>query len=108
MQMDDNQFFNYWTKNREKAKSSKKAFFLGLSSGFAIGGALLIAILSGWYPRATMVANTKMSAFILFMAILIISVFIAFVYQKFKWEMLEQRYLEILAKKNKKSQQMQP
>jgi hypothetical protein len=35
-------------------------------------------------------------------------VFIAFVYQKFKWEMLEQRYFEILAKKNKKSQQMQP
>ena len=108
MQMDDAQFFDYWTNNREKARSSKRAFLLGLSSGFAIGGALLIAILSGWYPRATMEANSKMSAFILFIAILIISVFIAFLHQKFKWEMLEQRYLEILAKKNKNHQQMQP
>jgi hypothetical protein len=81
MQMDDAQFFDYWTKNREKARSSKRAFLLGLSSGFAIGGALLIAILSGWYPRATMEANSKMSAFILFIAILIISVFIAFLHQ---------------------------
>ncbi len=107
MQMDDPRFFDYWSKNRQKEKSNKKAFFKGLSAGFAIGGALLIAILSGWYPRATMEANSKMSAFVLFIAILLISVFIAFIYQKFKWEMQEQRYLEIVAKKNK-NQQMQP
>ncbi len=105
--MDDPRFFDYWIKNREKEKSNKRAFFVGLSAGFAIGGALLIAILSGWYPRATMEANSKMSAFVLFIAILLISVFIAFIYQKFKWEMQEQRYLEIVAKKNK-NQQMQP
>lgn len=105
--MDNDRFFDYWNKNRQKEKSNKKAFFVGLSAGFAIGGALLIAILSGWYPRATMEANSKMSAFVLFLAIMLISVFIAFIYQKFKWEMLEQRYLEIRAKKNK-NQQMQP
>ncbi len=108
MEMDDTIFFDYWSKNRQKEKSSKKAFLVGLSSGFAIGGALLIAILSGWYQRATMVANSKMSSFILFLAILIISVFIAFIYQKFKWETLEQRYLEIVARKNKNLQQKQP
>lgn len=107
MQMDDVRFFEYWTNNRDKERGSKKVFLVGLSSGFAIGGAVLIAILSGWYPRATMEANSKMSAFVLFLAILLISVFIAFIYQKFKWEMLEQRYLEIVAKKNK-NQQMQP
>lgn len=107
MQMNDARFFDYWSKNREKEKSNKKTFLIGLSSGFAIGGALLIAILSGWYQRATMVANSKMSAFVLFFAILLISVFIAFIYQKFNWEMQEQRYLEIAAKKNN-NQQMQP
>ena len=108
MQMDETEFFDYWTKNRENAKNSKKAFLVGLSAGFAIGGALLIAIFSGWYPRATMVANSKMSVLVLFVAILMISVFTAFMYQKFKWEMLEQRYLEILAKKNLNRTKKQP
>lgn len=101
MQMDDEAFFAFWQKNSEKEKSSRKTFMLGLSSGFAIGVVVLAFILSGWYKRATMEANSKMSAFVLFMAILGISIFIAFMYRKFKWEMNDQRYLEILAKKQK-------
>lgn len=101
MQMDDEVFFAFWQNNSEKEKSSRKAFILGLSSGFAIGGAVIAVIVSGWYQRATMVANSKMSAFVLFMAILCISVFIAFMYRRFKWEMNDQRFQEILAKKQK-------
>lgn len=101
MQMDDEAFFAFWQINSEKEKSSRKAFILGLSSGFAIGGAVIAVIVSGWYQRATMVANSKMSAFALFIAILGISIFIAFMYRKFKWEMNDQRYHEILAKKQK-------
>lgn len=101
MQMDDDVFFAYWQENSEKEKSSRKAFMLGLSSGFAIGGTVIAFILSGWYQRATMVANSKMSAFVLFIAILGISIFIAFMYRRFKWEMNDQRYQEILAKKRK-------
>ena len=102
MELDDEQFFDYWAKNSLKEKSSSRALLLGLSSGFAIGACVLVAILTGWYPRATMEANSKMSSAVLFIAILLISVFIAFVYRKFKWEMQEQRFLEISAKKNKK------
>ena len=102
MQLDDEQFFDYWTKNSQKQKSSARAFMIGLSSGFVIGACVLVAILSGWYPRASMEANSKMSSAVLFIAILLISVFIAIMYQKFRWEMLEQRFLEITAKKNKK------
>ena len=101
MQMDDETFFAFWQENSEKEKSSRKAFMLGLSSGFAIGVLVLSVILSGWYQRATMEANSKMSAFVLFLAILGLSVFIAFAYRKFKWEMNDQRYQEIAAKKRK-------
>lgn len=107
MFMDDLQFIEYWPQNREKEKSSARAFLLGLSSGFAIGVLVLIAIYSGWYPRATMEANSKMSSSILLIAIMGISIFIAIVYRRFKWEQQEQRYLELLAKKNKKHS-MQP
>lgn len=101
MHMDDDAFFAFWQENSEKEKSSRKAFMLGLSSGFAIGVVVIAFILSGWYQRATMVANSKMSAFVLFMAILGISIFIAFMYRRFKWEMNDQRFQEILAKKQK-------
>lgn len=108
MIMDDEQFLAYWPKNSEKEKSSSRAFMLGLSSGFAIGALVLIAIYSGWYPRATMQANSKLSSTVLLIAIMGISIFIAIVYRKFKWEQQEQRYLELIAKQNKKQTQMQP
>lgn len=107
--MDDDQFAAYWQENSSKEKSGSRAFMFGLSSGFAIGVAVLIVLYSGWYTRATMEANSKLSAVVLFLAILIISVFIALMYRRFKWEMQEQRFLEIVARKNKKKeQQMQP
>lgn len=107
--MDDDQFAAYWQKNSSREKSSSRAFMFGLSSGFAIGVAVLIVLYSGWYTRATMEANSKLSAIVLLLAILIISVFIALMYRRFKWEMQEQRFMEIMARKNKKKeQQMQP
>lgn len=107
--MDDDQFAAYWQENSAKEKSSPRAFMFGLSSGFAIGVAVLVVLYSGWYTRATMEANSKLSAVILFLCILIISVFIALMYRRFKWEMQEQRFQEIMArKKKKKEQQMQP
>lgn len=104
---DDEQFFAYWSENSEKEKSSKKAFMLGLSSGFAIGVCVIAVIYSGWYQRATMVANSKMSSVVLFTAIIGIAVFIAIVYRKFRWEMQDQRYQEILARKNKNNNAVQ-
>lgn len=98
----DEEFITYWQENSQKEKSSKKAFMLGLSSGFAIGTCVILAIFSGWYLRATMIANSNMNLVILFLAIIGISVFIAFIYRNFKWEMQEQRYLELVAKKKKK------
>lgn len=94
-------FLAFWTKNREQQKTSRRPFFIGLSGGFALGISLLLALQTGWYPRATMEANSKLSSVVLVLAILLISLFVAFFYRKFRWEMQEQRYLELLAHKNK-------
>ena len=101
MILNDEDFVVYWQKNRQKEKSSAKSFMLGLSSGIAIGICVILTIYSGWYQRATMVAYSKMSGIVLFLAITLIAVFIAFIYRQFKWEMQEQRYLEIISKKTK-------
>ncbi len=99
---DDASFLTYWAENREKELTSKRPFLVGLSSGFAVGILIILVLQSGWYQRANMVANAGLSSFILLICILIISVFIAFIYRKFRWEMLEQRYLELLAAKKKR------
>lgn len=94
-------FLDWWEKNREKEKTSTRPFLVGLSTGFAIGAGVIIVLESGWYTRANMVANSRLSSGVLLVAILVISFFMAFFYRKFKWEMQEQRYLELRAAKNK-------
>lgn len=111
MQGKDNEtFLTYWAENREKEKTSFRPFMIGLSAGFTIGVGIIAAMESGWYERANMEANSRLNYIVLLIAILLISVFMAFVYRKFSWEMQEQRYLELLAaKKNaQKRDQKQP
>ncbi len=107
---DNETFLAYWAENREKEKTSSRPFMIGLSSGFAIGICVIAAMESGWYERANMEANAKLNYLVLLLAIMGLSLFMAFIYRKFRWEMQEQRYLELLAaKKNAlKKEEMQP
>jgi hypothetical protein len=98
-------FLTFWTKNRDKEKTSIRPLVIGLSGGLAIGAGVILALETGWYERANMVANSRLSSFILLAAILLISVFMGVIYRKFRWEMQEQRYMELLsAKKNAENQ----
>lgn len=98
-------FLHFWEKNREKERTSTKPFVVGLSSGFAIGAGVIICLETGWFTRANMVANSRMSSVVLLIAILLLSFFMAFFYRKFKWEMQEQRYRELLSTKNRSENQ---
>src|ERR1700755_2806804 len=92
-------FLAWWPKNRDAERTSIRPFLMGLSAGFAIGIAVILVLESGWYERANMVANSTLSYLVLLLAILAVSLFMAFFYRKFRWEMQEQRYLELLAAK---------
>ncbi|MEO8174270.1 MAG: hypothetical protein ABI581_14345 [Sediminibacterium sp.] len=98
---ENEEFLASWAKNREKERTSRRPFLIGLSGGFSIGIAIIAVLESGWYTRANMEANSRLSSVVLLLAILVISFFMAFFYRKFRWEMQEQRYLELLAAKNK-------
>jgi hypothetical protein len=102
MEQDEEQFYQYWLVNGEKEKHSTRPFFVGLAIGLSIGIAILVLLETGWDERAVMVANSWLSSFILLLGILLISVFMAFLYRKFSWEMREQRFRELEAKKNKR------
>lgn len=94
-------FLDYWEKNRIIQKKNTKQFILGLTFGLFIGLSTLMLIFSGWYQRATMVANTRLSPIVFILIVVIIAVFMAYLNRKFKWERFEQQYLELSAKKKK-------
>ncbi len=96
---DEKAFIAYWEKNSLRQKHSIRPFLVGMSAGFVLGISLIAVVFSGWYERANMVANSRLSAGVFLLAILGISFFMAFMYRKFRWESKEQQYRELLAKK---------
>jgi len=98
---DDAEFLARWASVRHDYKNAARPFFIGLSTGFAIGIAILLTIYLGWYQRANMELNSNLNPIIFLLAIIGISIFMAFMYRNYKWEENEQRYLTLLARKNK-------
>ncbi len=96
---EEEDFIVFWEKNRIQQKHSTRPFMVGLSAGFVFGISVIAVLYTGWYERANMVANSRLSSFVFLLAIMGISFFMAFVYRKFRWESREQQYRELLAKK---------
>lgn len=96
---EEENFIVFWEKNRIQQKHSTRPFMIGLSAGFVFGIGVIAVLYTGWYERANMVANARLSSFVFLLAIMGISFFMAFVYRKFRWESREQQYKELLAKK---------
>lgn len=94
-------FILFWGEKRMQQKKNLKQFLKGLSSGLIIGIAIILLLVTGWYQRANMEANSKLSPVILFLTIAILSVFMGFLYQNYRWEMNEQQWLELISKKKK-------
>jgi di/tricarboxylate transporter len=92
-------FIAYWEKNRNQQQKSFVQYLKGFYRGLAVGVGIIVLVALGWDERATMVANSKMSTLVFMVALLCIAIFMAWLYQNFQWEMKEQQYLELLAKK---------
>lgn len=98
---DEKKFIEYWEQNRERQASLSYQLLFGLPFGFLFSIPILINFLLGrfWYKRADAVGMSQFNPIVLVLAILIISVFIALLNRKFRWEKLEQQYLELQARK---------
>lgn len=95
---EERKFIEYWSKNRIKEKSIARQVFFGLPFGLFLGIGILILFETDWYERANMVAYTQSNPYVLVAAIIIIAVFTGIFYKRYRWEMNEQRYNELLAK----------
>ena len=98
-------FIVYWQNNRAKHKRTFHQFLLGIPLSLLFVIPIALNFFSGWYKRANMISSTsEFNPAVLLLALLLMVGFIAIFSRKFKWEQNEQRYLELLAKKQKQSE----
>ncbi len=98
---EEEKFLAYWQKNRERERTFKRQISLGLPIGLLIGVGIILNFVSGWYSRATMVANGQSTPMVLVVAVIIIALFCSVFYKKHQWDMNEQRFLELTFKKQR-------
>jgi len=99
---EEEKFYKHWEKERTMPHFKRKPFLRGLSFGLSVGLLVLVISETGWYERASMVANMRGNEIWIVISILIFSFGFAWIYQQFTSEMNEQRFKELTHIKNKK------
>jgi hypothetical protein len=101
---EENDFIQYWEKNRLRQKKLVRQFLVGIPLGLLFVIPTVISLTSGWYKRAEMEANSAdFNPMVLFVALLLIVGFTAIFYQRWKWDQYEQRYRELLVRRDRES-----
>jgi hypothetical protein len=100
---DERKFLLYWEKQRLKDKRLTNQLMFGLPIGILFSIPILINFFLGkfWYKRADAVGISQFSPTVLVIAVLLITVFVALLNRRFRWELLEQQNLELKAKEKK-------
>ncbi|WP_211330026.1 hypothetical protein [Deminuibacter soli] len=104
----EEKFIQYWEKNRDRDKKLLRQLYIGAPVGLALGGAVLLSVSTGrWYERADMVANSQLNPNVLLLGVVIVAIFTGVFYKRYRWEMNEQQYQELQAKKRSGDKQQQ-
>lgn len=95
--IDEEKFMAYWEAERDKQKKLMNQLMFGLPVGILFSVPILVNFLLGrfWYKRADAVGLSQFSPTVLIVAVLLISVFIALLNRQFRWEKMEQQYIEL-------------
>ena len=90
---EERKFLDYWAVQRNKEKKLLSQLMFGLPIGILFSVPLLINFFLGkfWYKRADAVGISQFSPTVLVIAVLLITVFVALLNRRFRWEKLEQQ-----------------
>jgi membrane protein YdbS with pleckstrin-like domain len=98
---DEKRFIASWEVDRLRKKKLIRQLSVGLPTGVILVVAIFANFFSGWYKRADMEIRSNSSLIIvLLIAAIGIVIFTAVFSEKHKWDINEQRYHELLAKKD--------
>lgn len=102
---EETRFVEYWEANRLRRKRGFRQLAVGLPLAVMIMAALFINFFSGWYKRADMELRAKSQSgqasliLVVVIAALLIVIFTTVFSIRHKWDQHEQRYRELLAKR---------
>jgi membrane protein YdbS with pleckstrin-like domain len=98
---EENRFIEYWRNNRNRKIRVMWQLAAGLPLGVFMALAIFANYFSGWYQRAAMEVNINTSGvLVVLVALVLIIVFVGVFSARHKWEMNEQRYKELMVKKD--------
>lgn len=97
----------YWEENRLRRKRFWKQLAIGLPVGVILVVSIFVSFLSGWHGQAGIELRSQARSrpdsasviLVLVVAALLIVVFTAVFSARHKWETYEQRYKELIARK---------
>jgi uncharacterized membrane protein len=95
-------FLKYWEENRLRKKKVMRQLSAGLPMAVVLVVAIFANFFSGWYKRAAMIMGREGSSLlpVLLIASLLIVVFVIVFSVRHRWDLNEQRYLELRSRKN--------
>ncbi len=93
-------FMQSWEQRRDREKKTFYQLCVGLPLGFVFATPIFLNFASSWSLKASMTAATKFNPMVLIIAIFGIAIFMAIFNKKYQWDMNEQRYLELKAKRD--------
>lgn len=98
---EEKEFIDYWNRNRLRKKKVWKQLAVGLPLATALVLSVFINILFRWHKEADKVFYREQASLIivLVVACLLIVIFIVILSARHRWDINEQHYKELLAKK---------
>jgi len=101
---EEKMFMVYWEENRDKQRKFFRQLRIGLPAGTLLVMAIFISFISGWHKQAAMDFSQDRSVVItLLVAAAGIVIFVSVFTVKHKWDINEQRYLELRKKQKDNS-----
>ncbi|MCC7402353.1 MAG: hypothetical protein IT214_12810 [Chitinophagaceae bacterium] len=98
---EEKKFVEYWGQNRKNRKRYLRNLSIGLPLGVLLVMAIFINFFSGWDKQAEAVMYEDPSLiYVLIGAALLIIIFIVIFSTRHQWDINEQRYRELSAKKD--------
>ncbi len=98
---EEKEFIKYWEANRLSRKKGFRKLSFGLPVAVTVAIAILVNFFSGWYKKADMEIRSNGSlVLVVLIAVIIIVVFITLFSAYHKWDINEQHYRELLARKD--------
>jgi uncharacterized membrane protein len=103
---EEKDFISYWEINRIPRKKVMNQLSVGLPLAVLLVVAIFVNFFSGWYKKAEMVRNEAVQSYnaslilVLLAACILIVLFITIFSVRHNWDRHEQRYNELIARKD--------